>query len=121
MTIACPLCTNTNEIISQPSSINWQQTSCSSCEANLVLIRESSSGTLQRPLRSSVRLQLVSSETRRSAVFVRSRLFMAVIAVLGFGVLGYLYFMTGLFSNDEIATKSPTSPTTGQTVLGPLK
>jgi hypothetical protein len=46
---------------------------------------------------------------------------MAVIATIAFGVLGYLYFMTGFFSNDGIATDSGISSTTGQTILGPPK
>lgn len=112
MTIACPLCTNPNEILSQPSSSSWQQASCSSCEANLVLVREPSSSPLRRSLKSAVRLKPASAGTRQSAVIVRSRLFTVVTTVLALGVLVYLYFGTGLFSNNQIPTESGAHPTT---------
>lgn len=113
MTIACPSCANPNETLSQPPSISWQQVFCSSCEANLILVREPSSSSLQqRSLKSAVRLKPALAETRQSTVNVRSRLFMVVATVLALGVVGYLFFGTGLFSNNQIPTELGAHPTT---------
>ena len=124
MTIACLLCTRPNEILSQPSSISWQQAFYSSYEANLILAREPSSSSLRRSLKSTVRLKPASAGTRQRMVNVRSRLFFVVATALALGILGYLSFETGLFSNDQIpiessappsTTPSPTSPRQSQT------
>ena len=45
-------------------------------------------------------------------MIVRSRFFIVVTTVLALGVLVYLYFMTELFSNDQIPTESGAYPTT---------
>lgn len=110
MTIACPLCANPNEVLSQPSSIRWKQVSCSSCEANLVLVRETSSGAPQRPLKSVVRLKPALPGTRQRTAIVRSRLFIVVATALALGVLGYLSFEAGLFSNNQMLIESSVSP-----------
>src|SRR5688572_13722710 len=110
MTIACPLCANPNEVLSQPSSIRWKQVSCSSCEANLVLVREASSGVSQRPLKSVVRLKPVPPGTRQGTSIIRSRLFIVVATALALGVLGYLSFEAGLFSNNQMPIESSVSP-----------
>ena len=124
MTIACLRCTRPNEILSQPSSISWQQAFCSSCEANLILAREASSRTPRRPLKSVVRLKPALLGTRQSTVTVRLRLFIVVAIALALGVLGYLSFEAGLFSNNQMpiessappsTTPSPTSPRQSQT------
>jgi hypothetical protein len=105
MTIACPLCANTNEIPSQPSSNGWAQAACSSCEANLVLVKESLSTTSKRSLRSALRLMPPSSEAKQQTRIVRSYLFLIVALTLAFGVFGYLYwqgdlpFETGLLQS----------------------
>lgn len=125
MTIACPLCANPNEVLSQPSSIRWKQVSCSSCEANLVLVREASSGVPQRPLKSIVRRKPVPPGTRQGTAIVRSRLFIVVATALALGVLGYLSFEAGLFSSNQMPLESsarpsitppPTSPRLAPTV-----
>jgi ribosomal protein S27E len=97
MTIACPLCANPNEVLSQPSSIGWKQVACSSCEVNLVLVREPSSGAPRRPLTSAIRLMSPLSGARPRAAIVRSRLFLVVATVFAFGVLGYLFWGMGFF------------------------
>src|SRR5688572_9212783 len=124
MTIACPLCENLNEVLSQPSSIRWKQVSCSGCEANLVLVRDASPSTGRRPLRSVVRLKPESLRPRTARV--RSHLFMIVGAMaLALGVLGYLSFEAGFFSNNQTpidssirtsATPQPTSSHSSPTV-----
>jgi hypothetical protein len=119
MTIACPLCENLNDVLSQPSSIRWKQVSCSSCEANLVLVRDASSSTERRPLRSVVRLEPAAPGTRPRWAKLRSRLFIVIAMAVALGVLGYLSFDAGLFSNNQVliesslrpsATPPPTSP-----------
>lgn len=112
MTIACPLCENLNEVLSQPSSIRWKQVSCSSCEANLVLVRDASSSTPRRPLKSVVRLKLASPGTGQRWASVRSRLFIVVAMAVALGVLGYLSFETGLFSNNQMLVESSVRPST---------
>ena len=128
MTIACPLCENLNEVLSQPLSIRWKQVSCSSCEANLVLVRDASSSIARRPLKSVVRLKPASSGTSRRWASIRSRLFIIVGATaLVLGVLGYLSFEAGLFSNNKMlvessvrpSTTTPTSPRVFPTVSQP--
>jgi ribosomal protein S27E len=106
MTIVCPLCANPNEILSQPSSISWKQVSCFSCEANLVLLRETVSGTPRRPLNSGTRLKPALPGTSQSTVFLRSRLFIAVATALAFGILGYLFWEAGFFENDLFVESS---------------
>lgn len=118
MTIACPLCANLNEVLSQPSSISWKQVACSSCEANLVLVRESSSRTPRRPLKSPIRLMSPLPGARQRAAIVRSRLFIAVATALVIGILGYLLWEAGFFESYVPAEPSvlpstepfPTSP-----------
>lgn len=128
MTIACPLCENLNEVLSQPSSIRWKQVSCPSCEANLVLVRDASSSTARRPLKSVVRLKPASPGTRQRWASVRSRLFIVVAMAVALGVLGYLFFEAGLFSNNQMliessvrpsTTSPPTSPRVSPTVSQP--
>jgi len=102
MIIACPLCANTNEILSQPSSIRWKQVACSSCEANLVLVRGASSSPLRQQQKSAIRLKLVPPGARQSTGIVRSRLLIAVITILALGVLGYLFFETDLLSDIQL-------------------
>ena len=110
MTIACPLCENLNDVLSQPSSIRWKQVSCSSCEANLVLVRDASSSTARRPLKSVVWLKPASSGTGQRWASVRSRLFIVVAMAVALGVLGYLSFETGLFSNNQMLVESSARP-----------
>lgn len=134
MTVACPLCTNLNEVLAQPSSISWKQVACSFCEANLVLVRESSSNTPRRSLASAIRLIAPSPGTRQRTVITRSHLLIVVATALALGVLGYLFFEgylsfeTGLFSNDPTPIESnvpsttmppPTLPPQLQTVSPP--
>ncbi len=103
MTVACPLCTNLNKVLAQPSSISWKQVACSFCEANLVLIRESSSNTPRRSLTSAIRLVAPSPGIRQRTAITRSLLLIVVATALALGVLGYLFFEgyvsfeTGLF------------------------
>lgn len=96
MTIACPLCANPNEVLSQPSSISWKQVPCSSCEANLVLVRESSSGSLRQPRKSGSWLRLVPPGAGKRSANARLHLIIFLIAILALGVLGYLFFKTDL-------------------------
>jgi ribosomal protein S27E len=112
MTIACPLCENLNDVLSQPSSIRWKQVSCSSCEANLVLVRDASSSTARRPLKSVVRLKPVSPGTRQRWAGVRSRLFIVVAMAVVLGVLGYLSFEAGLFSSNQMLVETSVGPST---------
>jgi ribosomal protein S27E len=112
MTIACPLCENLNEVLSQPSSIRWKQVSCSACEANLVLVRDASSITARHPLKSVVRLKPASSGTRQFWASVRSRLFIVVAMAVALGVPGYLSFEAGLFSNNQMLVESSVRPST---------
>lgn len=107
MMIACPLCDNLNDVLSQPSSIRWKQVSCSSCEANLVLVRDVSSSTARRPLKSVVRLKPASPGIRQRLASVRSRLFIVVAMAV---VLGYLSFEAGLFSNNQGLVESSVPP-----------
>lgn len=106
MTVACPLCANLNDVLAQPSSISWKQVACSSCEANLLLVREAFSLTPRRPLLSAIRLMAPSAETQQRAAITRSRLLMIIAAVLALGLFGYLSFEgylsfdIGLFSDD---------------------
>lgn len=100
-TITCPLCANTHEILSQPASIGWKQVACSSCEANLVLVRGTSSSPL-RQQKSAMRLKLVPPGARQSRGIVGSRLLIAVITILALGLLGYLFFETDLLSDIRI-------------------
>lgn len=99
MTVACPLCANENEVLSQPSSISWKQVACSSCEVNLVLVKEPLSGTPRRPLTSAIRLMSPLSGTRHRVAIARSRLFIVVATALALGVLGYLLWEAGFFEN----------------------
>jgi hypothetical protein len=110
MTIACPLCENLNDVLSQPSSIRWKQVSCSSCEANLVLVRDASSSTERRPLRSVVRLKPAAPGTRPRWANLRSRLFIVIAMAVALGVLGYLSFDAGLFSNNQVLIESSLRP-----------
>ena len=128
MTIACPICENLNEVLSQPSSIRWKQVSCSSCEANLVLVRDASSSTARRPLKSVVRLKPASPGTGQRWASVRSRLFIVVAVAVALGILGYLSFEAGFFSNNQMLVESsvhpsitppPTSPRVSPTVSQP--
>lgn len=112
MTIACPLCTNPNEVFSQPSSISWKQVACSSCEANLVLVRESLSKTPRRPLKSAIRLMPSLPGARQRAGIVRLRLLIVVATALALGVLGYLSWEAGFFENYlPIESSAPPSTT----------
>ena len=90
MTVACPLCTNLNEVLAQPSSISWKQVACSSCEANLVLVRESSSNAPRRSLTSAIWLIAPSPGTRQRTAITRTHLLIVIATALAFGVLGYL-------------------------------
>jgi hypothetical protein len=90
MTVACPLCTNLNEVLAQPSSISWKQVACSFCETNLVLVRESSSNTLRRSQTSAIRLKAPSPGTRQRTALTRTHLLIVVTTALALGVLGYL-------------------------------
>jgi len=99
MIIACPLCANLNEVLSQPSSISWKQVACSSCEANLVLVRESSSRIPRRPLKSAIRLMSPLPGARQRAAIIRSRLFIAVVIVLVISILSYLSWEAGFFES----------------------
>jgi ribosomal protein S27E len=101
MTVACPLCTNLNEVLAQPSSISWKQVACSSCEANLVLVRESSSNTPRRSLTSAIRLIAPSPGTRQRTAITRTHLVIVVATALALGVLGYL-FLEGYLSFSSI-------------------
>jgi len=101
MTIACPLCDNLNEVLSQPSSISWKQVPCSSCEANLVLVRGALSSHL-RQQKSAVQLKPVPPGVRQCALMVRLRLLIVVITILALGLLGYLFFETDLFSDIQL-------------------
>ena len=38
MTITCPACSHTSDIVSESSSKDWQSAACSACEANFVLV-----------------------------------------------------------------------------------
>lgn len=111
MTIACPLCANTNEVLSQPSSISWKQVACSSCEANLVLVRESSSRITRHPLTSAIRLMSPLSGARPRAAVVRSRLFIALATALVISILVYLSWEAGLFESYVPAKPSVLSST----------
>jgi hypothetical protein len=102
MTITCPLCANPNEVLSQPSSISWKQVPCSSCQANLVLVRESSSGTLRQPQKSGAWLRLVLPGARKRSANARLRLISFLITILAFGVLGYLFFKTDLLPDVHV-------------------
>ena len=110
MTIACPLCENLNDVLSQPSSIRWKQVSCSSCEANLVLVRDASSSTARRPLKSVGRPKPTSSAIRQYWERVRSRLFSVVATTVVLGALGSLSFEAGLFSNGQMLVESNVRP-----------
>ena len=52
-------------------------------------------------------------------VNVRSRLFKVVVTVLALGVLGYLFFGTGLFSNNQVPPESDVRRTTTQSPTSP--
>lgn len=110
MTIACPICENLNDVLSQPSSIRWKQVSCSSCEANLVLVRDVSSSTARRPLKSVVRPKSASSAIRQYWERVRSRLFSVVATAVLLGALGSLSFEAGRYSNGQMLVESNVRP-----------
>lgn len=110
MTIACPLCENLNDVLSQPSSIRWKQVSCSSCEANLVLVRDASSSTARRPLKSVGRPKSTPSAIRQYWESVRSRLFSVVATTVVLGALGSPSFEAGLFSNGQMLVESSVRP-----------
>jgi len=110
MTIACPLCEHMNEVLSQPSSIRWKQVSCSSCEANLVLVRDASSSTARRPLKSVGRAKSTSSSIRQYWESVRSRLFSLVATTVVLGALGSLSVEVGGYSNDQMLIESNVRP-----------
>jgi len=38
MTITCPACSHTNDIVPESPSKDWQSAACSACEANFVLV-----------------------------------------------------------------------------------
>lgn len=117
MTITCPLCANINELLAQPSSTSWKQVACSSCEANLVLVRESSSQTPRRSLKSAIKLMPPSSETTQHTGIVRSRLFLiAAATALALGVFGYLALETELFS-DYLTLIEPSPPSAATTMV----
>jgi hypothetical protein len=110
MTIACPLCDNLNNVLSQPSSIRWKQVSCSSCEANLVLVRDASSSTARRPLKSVGRPKSTFSAIRQYWESVRSRLFSVVATTVVLGALGSLSFEVELYSNGQMLIESNIHP-----------
>ena len=119
MIIACPLCTNPNDVLSQPSSISWKQVSCFSCDANLVLVREALLGTPRRRLKSGIRLKCALPGARQITAFLRSRLFILVATVCVFAVFGYLSWEAGFFENcvpiesSEPPVVAPPSPSSG--------
>ena len=116
MTITCPLCTNINELLAQPFATSWKQVACSSCEANLVLVRESSAQTPRRSLKSAIKLMPPSSETQQHTGIVRSRLFLiAAATALALGVFGYLALETELFS-DYLTSIGPSTPPAATTL-----
>jgi hypothetical protein len=109
MTIACPLCANTHDMLSQPSSIRWKQVSCGSCEANLVLVRETVAGTPRRTQPSRLKLKPAQVGTTQLIGIVRSRLFIIVATALALGILGYLSWEAGLLESGG-SSESSASP-----------
>lgn len=118
MTIVCPLCTNLNEMLAQPSSISWKQVACSSCEANLVLVRETASKAPRRSLSSTIRLMPPLSGSRPGSAVVRPRLLIIVASALALGVLGYFFWEAEFFDND-VPIESTVSPSTGSPPASP--
>jgi hypothetical protein len=118
MTIACPLCANTHDMLSQPSSIRWKQVSCGSCDANLVLVRETVAGTPWRTQPSRSKLKPTQVGAIQLMGIVRSRLFIIVATALALGILGYLSWDAGFLESDGSSESSaspsavppPTSP-----------
>lgn len=118
MTIACPLCANTHDMLSQPSSIRWKQVSCGSCDANLVLVREAIAGTPRRTQPSRLQLKPGQVGVTQLMGIVHSRLFIIVAAALALGILGYLSWEAGFLESDGSSESSaspsavppPTSP-----------
>jgi hypothetical protein len=109
MTIACPLCANTHDMLSQPSSIRWKQVSCGSCDANLVLVRETVAGTPRRTHPSRLKLKPAQGGTTQLMGIVRSRLFIIVATILALGILGYLSWDAGFLGSGG-SSESSASP-----------
>jgi len=65
MTITCPACAHTNDIVSESPLRDWQLAACSACEANFILVN---------PLASQGRLPSGPSSSRTSSWWRRIRL-----------------------------------------------
>jgi hypothetical protein len=110
-----------NELLAQSLATSWKQVACSSCEANLVLVRESSSQTPRRSLKSAIQLMTPSSETKQHEGIVRSRfVLIAAATALALGVFGYLALETELISDylTSIGSSTPPAATTLATSPG---
>jgi hypothetical protein len=118
MTIACPLCANTHDMLSQPSSIRWKQVSCDSCNANLVLVREMVAGTPRRTHPSRLKLKPTQGGATQLMGIVRSRLFMIVATALALGILGYLSWDAGFLESDG-SSESSASPSAVPSPISP--
>jgi len=81
MTITCPACAHTNDIVSESPLSDWQPAACSACEANFILVK---------PLAPQGRLPSRRSWSRTSSWWCRIRLWTFGVATVVAAASGHI-------------------------------